>query len=301
MVRGRQGERGALLLSAVALIVVIALLVVAMAALTTTNARSGSEYLGGTQAFYVAEAGLEKGIREWSLNPAYAGEIGTAFGPGSFDIQPSGTDFDGTTPLPAAQRRIISTGRVGTAARSVEVIVDDGTGNALANPGFDNGPPPPGGPDDWLITPDASDPTGGYDGGGGVGGTPAVTLRRTAKGPQVQTLADQTLPVSIPVTVATVFSVDFEYKVLGKGTIEFELYDSAGGSYTSNKINGNDTGGGWVADNRTINVPAGVTLTGFRIILTSKGNPVRQVWIDNVVLTANTTIISRIAWRENFN
>lgn len=121
----RFGQRGFLLIAAVVLIAVAALMAVAIMTLTAGSGQAGGIHVNSTQALFVAESGLEKGIRQRSLSNAYAGEGPTAAGSGTFTVTTFGTDFAGAA-LPAGQRRIRSVGTVGNATRTIEAVVRHG-------------------------------------------------------------------------------------------------------------------------------------------------------------------------------
>lgn len=114
-------QQGFLLIAAVVLIVAAALVLTVMVFLSTTGNLSTARHLSSKQALFVAESGIEKGIREWKLSPVYTGETDTPFANGSFTVTTSSTDFSGA-PLPADQLRFIS---VGTAAGGVAMRVAD--------------------------------------------------------------------------------------------------------------------------------------------------------------------------------
>lgn len=119
-------QRGALLIIAVVLIVVIGFLSAVVTSLSVGQVDADQDYARSTEALYLAESGLERGIYQWLQNPsAYTGEGPTALGSGTFTVTVSTTDATGA-PLPSNQRRIDSVGQVatagGSAARSTEVI-----------------------------------------------------------------------------------------------------------------------------------------------------------------------------------
>jgi hypothetical protein len=116
-------QRGFLLIAAVVLIVAAALVLTVMVFLSTTGNLSTARHVSSKQALFIAESGIEKGIREWKLNPVYPGETDTPFANGSFTVTTRSTDFSGA-PLPADRLRFISTGTVGSgvALRVAEAI-----------------------------------------------------------------------------------------------------------------------------------------------------------------------------------
>ena len=119
-------QQGSLLIVAVVMIVVIGFLGGAVSFLVVSQVSSGVDQARSDEANYIAESGLERGIRQWSLSPsAYVGEGPVAFGRGSFTIALSANDVLGN-PLPANQRRITSSASVpsqgGNAVSTMETV-----------------------------------------------------------------------------------------------------------------------------------------------------------------------------------
>ena len=127
-----QTQRGSLLIVAVVMVVVIGFLGSAVSFLAVSQVSSNVNQARASQALFIAESGLERGIRQWSLSPGtYTGEGPLVFGDGDFTISVNTTDALGNS-LPANQRRITSSGRVatqgGNAVRVTEVIAQLGAG-----------------------------------------------------------------------------------------------------------------------------------------------------------------------------
>ena len=120
-----KSQRGFLLIVAVVLIAVAATMAAVIVTFTAGSGQAGGLHVQSTQALDVAESGIEKAIRARSLNNAYAGEGPITVGAGTFTTTLFSTDFTGAA-LPSGQRRIRSVGTVGTATRTVEVIVRTG-------------------------------------------------------------------------------------------------------------------------------------------------------------------------------
>ncbi len=121
-------QRGSLLIVAVVMIVVMGFLGSAVAFLATSQVSSNVNQAHASKALFIAESGLERGMRQWSLSPStYTGEGPVVFADGDFTISVSTNDASGN-PLPANQRRISSSGRVatqgGNAVRVTEVIAE---------------------------------------------------------------------------------------------------------------------------------------------------------------------------------
>ena len=120
-----QQQTGSLLISVIVLIVIASFLGVTIMSLYITNLKNTSELGSADYATFLADSGLDKGIRGWAQDPTYTGEGPLTLGQGSFTITASDFDADGNA-LPADQKRIISTGTVdtpfGTASRTLDVI-----------------------------------------------------------------------------------------------------------------------------------------------------------------------------------
>ena len=119
-------QRGSLLIIAVVMIVIIGFLSTVITSLSVGQGNADLDDAGSTQALYLADSGLERGIRQWLQNPGtYTGEGPVSFGSGTFTVTVSTTDASGA-PLSANQRRIDSAGEVatagGTAKRTAEII-----------------------------------------------------------------------------------------------------------------------------------------------------------------------------------
>jgi len=132
----RRRQRGSLLIIAAVLIVVIGFLSTVAVSLSVNQTRTAVEDLGGAQAFYLAESGLERGIAQWGTNLAYTGEGPTTFGGGTFTVAVATTDADGA-PLPANQRRFTSTGQV-SAAGGYDSRVTEAVAQAAGGGGIDH-------------------------------------------------------------------------------------------------------------------------------------------------------------------
>ena len=119
-------QRGSLLIVAVILIVVMGFLATVITSLSVGQGNADIDDAGSTEALYLADSGLERGIRQWLQNPStYSGEGPISFGGGDFTVTVSTTDSSGA-PLSSNQRRIDSVGEMttvgGTAKRTAEII-----------------------------------------------------------------------------------------------------------------------------------------------------------------------------------
>ncbi len=130
------GQRGGLLIGAVALIVILGLLGSVATFSFIGQQRVTTEYRQSASALALAESGLEKGIHSWKTSPGYSGESATPFGPGTFTVTLWNTDGAGN-PLPAGQMRIRSEGQVSgldgvVFTRVAEAIVSQGTDSGIS-------------------------------------------------------------------------------------------------------------------------------------------------------------------------
>ena len=115
-------QRGSLMIVVVILIVVVSLMATTLTFLVVEDARSAADYLNASNALFVAESGIERGVRQFSINNSYTGEGPTTFGAGTFTINVYTTDIAGAA-LPITDRRINSKGIVGGAARTINATV----------------------------------------------------------------------------------------------------------------------------------------------------------------------------------
>ncbi|NBJ15535.1 MAG: hypothetical protein FNP40_08145, partial [Dehalobacter sp. 4CP] len=118
-----KNNSGAALITAIIVVTVIGFLGVIVAALFVSKTASTTDRLSSVRAQFIAEGGLEKGIKGYRADcDNHAGEANVALGGGQFTINLSTTAFDGTT-LPDVQKRISSTGNIAGAVKKVEQIV----------------------------------------------------------------------------------------------------------------------------------------------------------------------------------
>ena len=315
------GQRGSLLITAVILIVIVSLLGAVIVSLFVANSRSGMDHMAASKALFLAESGLQRGTREWSLNPGtYAGEGPLTFGGGTFTVlPPDDFDFSGN-PLPAGQKHITSMGNMpvagGNAIRTIEAIVQGGAGIGivLSNNGFDlPGATCPPEPTDWNVTAPGNDCNNGVALGGGVTGAPgdtAVFSRKAGGGGSRTTTATQTLASLCTTTSNTTFTITFDYNYLetpaaggqNRARIRMRLRQTNGFWRNSTWFTVNNSTGGWISHpGVTITVPSGRSLDTFEAQMQTSGNVTKTVWIDNVVFTTGTCGSSTtqiIGWQE---
>jgi len=311
---GRARQRGSLTVIVVILIVVVAMLATTITFLFVEDERATVDYLEASSALFVAESGVEKGIRALSLNATYAGEGPTSFGAGTFTITISNTDVFGAA-LPSSDRRVTSKGVVQGTARTLEVTVR--LGGILFQDPFPN-------ITQWGVAVSntiATCPvgniglfsTGGtvsYDvdnATGSTGGSFEVEMiprnkRRT--GSQRVTLAS-TIAAGSPVTVELNFKKIVGARVPDVMMLAIDLVS------TANDVNRvwsdcgkATTAAGWVTVAPVaFTVPAGQTIDRIAIAYdldSSNINPAATFTarVDDVKLTS-TTATSILSWREN--
>ncbi len=123
-----RNDAGISLVAAIIVVVVVGFLGVVTASLFGSKALGTANRLASAKAQFIAEGGLERGVREYKsicqTNPAGydGGETNVALGGGTFSVQVYNNDFSGTA-LGAGQRRIRSTGSIAGAVKAVEQIV----------------------------------------------------------------------------------------------------------------------------------------------------------------------------------
>jgi hypothetical protein len=115
--------RGASLIMAILMLVVVSVLGAMMASTFRSHTMAVADHLSATRALFVAEGGLERGIRKYREDCAnYAGETNIPLGVGTFTTELYQTDFTGDV-LDDSRRRIRSTGTAASAVRAVEQVV----------------------------------------------------------------------------------------------------------------------------------------------------------------------------------
>lgn len=130
-------QSGYVALVAVMLIVVVSAIATMSTKMFISQSWSTGDHQGSSKAFFLAEAGVERGIRQWMLNNSYTGEGPVSLGAGTFTVNIYTTDFSGA-PLAGNQRRVRGTGAVGANSRISEAIIQNGstsTGFAVGDDG----------------------------------------------------------------------------------------------------------------------------------------------------------------------
>jgi len=124
----RGGEAGFSIVLAVFSILILLTLGLAMVALVVEDSDLSITHVRENQAFYAAHAGLEYATVKLAANSSWGGlaSPGKTVGAGSFWVSPPDAIDENGNALPAGQKRIIATGIVGTAQRSIQVQVAPG-------------------------------------------------------------------------------------------------------------------------------------------------------------------------------
>jgi len=308
---GAKGQEGFLVIAAAILITVLGFIAVALTTMTAGSARGVTEYASGTKAFYIAEAGIEKGIYQWLADPAYAGEGPVLFGGGEFAIvvNSDGSSFASLgypTPLPSGQAHLMSIGRHGNSVRTVHAIVEGGGSPIVLNGDFNSPGSCPPLPDSWTNFKQswskgndcAALPNAGPD------GSTAIYARSAKKDERVDMKQD--LPVVCP-GPATV-TVTFAYRHTGQPGSSGEVEVLMKGKGVANIYNFSFSNtGGWQTHSYQFNIGANSNIGRVdRLQVTAKkpssaATP-SEAWIDdfNVEIDgcggAGPTRV--IAWRE---
>ncbi len=273
------------------------------------NALINAESSTGSESFYLAVSGAERGIRQWSLNNLYTGEGPNALGNGTYTVQVFTTDFTGAA-LAANQRRIRGIGNVNNSQSTVDVIIQQGGTNLLTNgdfqiPGVCPGVPLQ--PSNWTITFNIGiNPWQCTGVGNSVGIVDCKNIGSCGGGGNRTVNLQQTLSSTF-VSTGAAYTINYNYNIdafAGNQNIRvrFRLRRSTGGAwYNSSWQNYTATTGGFVSGTNTITPPAGQTIGFFQIQLVVRGNNSKRITIDNVeLIPPGGGTITVLGWREMF-
>ena len=132
-----RADAGFSIVLAVSTILVLMVLGMALVTLVVEDSDLGTNQVQSNQALYAAHAGIEYAVVKISANGAWTGlaSPGKTVGAGSFWIAPPDTLDENGAPLASGQKRIISNGVVGGAARQIQVHVSPGMITAYAGTG----------------------------------------------------------------------------------------------------------------------------------------------------------------------
>jgi sugar lactone lactonase YvrE len=130
-------DAGFSIVLAVSTILVLMVLGMAIVTLVVEDSDLGTNQVQSNQALYAAHAGVEYAVVKLAANWAWTGlaSPGKTVGAGSFWIAPPDTLDENGAPLPSGRKRIIATGIVGGATRSIQVHVAPGMIYAYAGTG----------------------------------------------------------------------------------------------------------------------------------------------------------------------
>lgn len=130
-------EAGFSVVLAVASILILLLLGLAMVSMVVEDSDLSVGHVRSNQAFYLAHAGVEYGVKKLAANPSWTGlpMPGKPVGAGAFWVAPPDTVDENGAALPPGQKRIVATGIVGDAARAIQVHVASGGISTLAGNG----------------------------------------------------------------------------------------------------------------------------------------------------------------------
>ncbi len=293
--RGLPRQRGSLMIVAIVMIMVLGFMGVAITFLSVTSTYNAVDELAASETFILAESGLERGIREWSLAPStYTGEGPVSFGKGTFTIT--------VALLSATQANITSSAAIptisGNTTRTVDTIVELG-GPLFSDP----------------LTDMASWPTEELDFTQGTASIVAGGLRfRTANLKDAVYAGYRetgTAPPLITLNEGESFNLDLDYKKrwAGNGAIPtsmdmaVELVSTTGTNYVIWSENTLFSNNNWItAPTTTWTVPAGVTINRIRLSfnLARNGNGRRpSVFFRTIVFTSSSgSGTSTISWQE---
>lgn len=132
-----RGDEGFSVALAVTTVLVLVVLGLALVALVVEDSELGTNTVQSNQAFYAAHAGAEYAVLKLGSNWSWTGlaSPGKNVGAGSFTIAPPDTIDEIGGPLPSGQKRIVATGAVGNATRTIQLHVTPGTISTYAGTG----------------------------------------------------------------------------------------------------------------------------------------------------------------------
>jgi len=256
-----QHQRGSLMIVAVVMIMVLGFLGVAITFLSVTSTHNAVDELAASETFMLAESGLERGIKEWSLAPStYTGEGPVSFGKGTFTVavvllSPTQANITSSAAIPTIS---------GNTTRTVDAIVDLG-GASTSIPTNDLA----AWPTEDLSKTDGT--TSIVDGG------IQFRINDVNKAKYKGHRETGSTPALINLNAGESINLDFEYKkVWTTGTpdakepkkmnVDVELVSTTGTSYTVWSENNEFNNPGWLtASTISWTVPAGVTINRIRI------------------------------------
>lgn len=132
-----RADAGFSIVLAVTSILVLMVLGLALVTLVVEDSELGINVVQSNQALYAANAGAEYAVLKLAASWAWTGlpSPGKNVGAGSFTVAPPDTLDENGAPLAAGRKRIIATGVVGDATRSIQLHVAPGTISTYAGTG----------------------------------------------------------------------------------------------------------------------------------------------------------------------
>lgn len=289
-------QRGSLMIVTIVMILVLGFMGVAITSMSATSTYNAIDDMAANEAFYLAESGLQRGIREWSLDQGYTGEGPTNFGNGSFTIA-------APIILSATQAQINATATVptvnGNVTRTVTATVDLG------------GPLASNLTDDVNIWPTEvlTNNEGNF---AAVSGGLRFRTDNSNGADYAGYRETGTAPPAITLNEGDTINLDLEYKKRWTGgganpssmDMALELVSTTGTSYviwSENTIFNNNN---WLtAPTTSWTVPTGVTINRIRLSfdLQRNGNGRRpQVLFRNIIInSAGGGGASIVSWQED--
>ncbi len=130
-------DAGFSIVLAVTSILVLMVLGLALVTLVVEDSELGINVVQSNQALYAANAGAEYAVLKLAANWAWTGlpSPGKTVGAGAFIIAPPDTVDENGAPLASGLKRIIATGAVGDATRSIQLHVSPGIISTFAGTG----------------------------------------------------------------------------------------------------------------------------------------------------------------------
>lgn len=132
-----RSDAGFSIVLAVMTILILLVLGLALASMVTEDSDLALNHVQSNQAFYAAHAGIEYAVQKVGADWSWGGlaSPGKTVGAGSFWIAPPDTLDETGAALPSGQKRLISTGIVGSAQRAIQVHVTSGLISTFAGTG----------------------------------------------------------------------------------------------------------------------------------------------------------------------
>jgi len=281
-------QRGSLMIVSIIMILILSFLGVAITFLSITSTHNAVDELAASETFILAESGLERGIKEWSLAPStYTGEGPVSFGKGTFTVtvvllSPTQANITSSAAIPTIS---------GNTTRTVDAVVDLGvSGPLLSDPmtSLANWP-----------TEDISPNDGNH---GFAGGGLRIRTDNVNGATYSGYLETGTAPPLFTLTAGQTIQVDLEYKKRWSGgganpssmDMAIEMVDTTG-TYVSTPAVWSETtifnNNSWLtAPTISWTVPSGITINRVRLSfnLARSGNGRRpQVFFRNITISSS--------------